>query len=304
MAAFQVFFRTSGFAKVFINTSESVPVVATSPASRSFFATTANFPVVYSSGKKVSFFATTSTTPIVQTAGTAVVFVVTPDLNTPRELVLRIGTLEFDTNQTTVNVPDATGEYNATTNPGGFNPESASTLPFRPKRSQVNLWTVYRIWDVPGYGSDTQTPVSQADQSEVPYIYTLTFPTQTVNNETVVISGIYELILIAAPLAEDYTADYFGNPNLANDAAQLPDWYVTSVGAMVDPVVTNCLNRKRYEFLQGVMCGICDGDYLLFYSDYVGMLAAMEVQDWPTAIDLYNRLKNQCSGDSNSSCGC
>lgn len=304
MAAFQVFFRTSGFAKVFINTSESVSIVATSPSSRTFFATTANFPVVYSSGKKVAFFSTTSTAPIVQTAGTAVAFVVTPDLSTPRELVLRIGTLEFDTNQTTVDVPDATGEYNAVTNPGGYNPEAASTLPFRPKRSQVNLWTVYRIWDVVGYGSNTQTPVSQAEQNDPDYVYTLTIPTQTVNNETVVISGIYELILIAAPLAEDYDADYFDDPNLANIAAQLPDWYVTSVGVMVDPIVTNCLNRRRYEFLQGVMCGICDGDYLLFYSDYVGMLAAMEVKDWPTAIDLYNKLKNQCSGDLNSSCGC
>ena len=304
MAAFQVFFRTSGFAKVFINTSESVSIVATSPSSRTFFATTANFPVVYSSGKKVAFFSTTSTAPIVQTAGTAVAFVVTPNLNTPRELVLRIGTLEFDTNQTTVDVPDGTGEYDAITNPGGYNPEADATLPFRPKRSQVNLWTVYRIWDVVGYGSNTQTPVSQADEGEVPYIYTLTFPTQTVNNETVVISGIYELILIAAPLAEDYDADSFGDPNLANIAAQLPDWYVTSVGVMLDPIVTNCLNRKRYEFLQGIMCGICDGDYLLFYSDYVGMLAAMEAQDWPTAIALYNKLKNQCSGDLNSSCGC
>jgi hypothetical protein len=258
--------------------------------------------VVYSSAKTVAFFATTSTSPIVKTAGKAVIFVVTPDLNAPRQLVLKIGTLEFDTNQTTVDVPDATGEYNAVTNPGGYNPEGASTLPFRPKRSQVNLWTVYRIWDV--YGNATQTPVSQADEGEVPYVYTLTFPTQTVNSETVVISGIYELILIAAPLAEDYTADYFGDPNLANTAAQVLDWYVTSVGVMVDPVVTNCLNRWRYEFLQGVMCGICDGEYLLLYSNYVGMLAAMEVQDWPTAIDLYNKLKNQCSGYLSSSCGC
>jgi hypothetical protein len=258
--------------------------------------------VVYSSAKTVAFFATTSTSPIVKTAGKAVIFVVTPDLNAPRQLVLKIGTLEFDTNQTTVDVPDATGEYNAVTNPGGYNPEGASTLPFRPKRSQVNLWTVYRIWDV--YENATQTPVSQADEGEVPYVYTLTFPTQTVNSETVVISGIYELILIAAPLAEDYTADYFGDPNLANTAAQVLDWYVTSVGVMVDPVVTNCLNRWRYEFLQGVMCGICDGEYLLLYSNYVGMLAAMEVQDWPTAIDLYNKLKNQCSGYLSSSCGC
>lgn len=305
MAPFRVFFRTSGFAKAFVGTTGSAPFVLTSPAARAFFTTAANYPVVYTAPKKVAFFVTTSTSPIVKTTGKNVIFVVTPDFNAPKALDLKIGTLVFDTNQTTVDVPDATGEYNAVTNPGGFAPEvGPSPVPARPRRSQVNLWTVYRIWDVPGYGSDTQTPVSQADEGEVPYIYTLTFPTQTVNSETVVISGIYELILIAAPLAEDYDADYFGDPNLANTAAQLPDWYVTSVGVMVDPIVTNCLNRKRYEFLQGIMCGICDGDYLLFYSDYVGMLAAMEAQDWPTAIALYNKLKTQCSGDSNSSCGC
>jgi hypothetical protein len=299
--AFQVVFRTSGAVKAFVNTAGSVPIVLTSPASRAFFATTANFPVVYTSPTKSAFFVTTSNAPIVKTAGTAVVFVVTPDPNIPRELVPRIGTLVFNTNQTTVDVPDATGEYNAVTNPGGYTPEADATNPYRPKRSQVNLWTVYRIWNV--YGSATQTPVSQADEGEAPYIYTLTFPTEEVNNESVTIRGIYQLILIAAPIGADYDTNYFGNTNLADIAAQLPDWYVTSVGVMVDSIVTNCLNRRRYEFLQGVMCGKCDEDYLLFYSDYVGMLAAMEVQDWPTAIDLYNKLKTQCS-ETDSSCGC
>jgi len=298
--AFRIVFRTSGAVKAFVNTAGSVPIVLTSSASRAFFATTANFPVVYTAPTKSAFFVTTSNAPIVKTAGTAVIFVVTPDPTIPRELVLRIGTLVFNTNQTTVDVPDATGEYNAVTNPGGFNPEADATNPYRPKRSQVNLWTVYRILDV--YGNATQTPVSQADEGEAPYIYTLTFPTQVVNGETVVISGIYQLVLIAAPIGENY-ANYFGNINLADIAAQLPDWYVTSVGVMVDSIVTNCLNRRRYEFLQGVMCGKCDGEYLLFYSDYVGMLAAMEVQDWPTAIDLYNKLKTQCS-ETDSSCGC
>jgi hypothetical protein len=262
---------------------------------------------VYSSAKRVAFFSTTSTAPIVKTSGTAVAFVVTPDLNSLKSLILKIGTLVFDTNQTTVDVPDATGEYDAATNPGGYAPEAApAPVPSRPRRSQVNLWTVYRIWSkepATQYGSNTQTPVSQAEQDEVPYIYTLTFPTEVVNGETVVISGIYQLILIAAPLGQDYDTKYFGNPSLADIATQLPDWYQTSVGVMVDTAVANCLNRKRYEFLQGVMCGRCDEDYLLFYSDYVGMLAAMEVQDWPTAIDLYNKLKTQCS-ETDSSCGC
>ena len=163
----------------------------------------------------------------------------------------------------------------------------------------MKLWTVYKIWNV--YNGNTQTPVSQAEQNDVSYVYTLTFPTDPVSGD--VIGGIYELILIAAPISKNYS-QYFNDPFLSDTAAQVQGWYRASVGVMVDPIVTNCLNRKRYEFLQGIMCGICDRDYLLFYSDYVGMLAAMEAQDWPTAIALYNKLKTQCSGDSNSSCGC
>ena len=132
MAEFTVFFRTSGFAKAFVGTTGSSPFVLTSPAARAFFTTAANYPVVYTAPKKVAFFVTASTSPIVKTTGKNVIFVVTPDFNTPRELDLKIGTLVFDTNQTTVDVPDATGEYNAITNPGGYNPEAASTLPFSP----------------------------------------------------------------------------------------------------------------------------------------------------------------------------
>jgi len=302
MAA-QVVFRTSGFAKAYVSTVSNNPFVITSGATSAFFATTATFPVAYTAPNSVAFFATTSNQPIVKTASQAVVFVVTPNPNIPKELVLKIGTLEFDASGLFIDVPDATGEYVAVTNTGGYNPEADTTNPYRPKRSQVNLWTVYRIWDVVGYGDKTQTPDSQAEQNDVDYVYPLYFPTEVVASEDVPIDGIYEIILIAAPVGEDY-ANWFGNENLYDIADQYPDWYVTSVGVMVDQEVLNCLNRRRYEFLQGVMCGKCDGDYLLFYSDYVGMLAAMEIQDWPTAIDLYNKLKNQCSGDLNSSCGC
>jgi hypothetical protein len=302
MAA-QVVFRTSGFAKAYVSTVSNNPFVVTSGAASAFFATTATFPVAYTAPNSVAFFATTSNNPIVKTAGQAVTFVVTPNPNTPKELVLKIGTLEFDSSGLFVDVPDATGEYVAVTNPGGYNPESSPTTnPYRPKRSQVVLWTVYRIWDVVGYGDKTQTPDSQAEQNDVDYVYPLYFPTEVVASEDVPINGIYEIILIAAPIGEDY-ASWIGNTNLYDVADQYPDWYVTSVGVMVDQEVLNCLNRRRYEFLQEVMCGRCDEGYLEFYSEYIGMLSAMEIQDWPTAIDFYNKLKTQCS-ETNSSCGC
>lgn len=300
MAAFQVVFRTSGFAKAYVSTISNNPFVITSGAASVFFTTTATYPVVYTSANSVAFFATTSNQPIIKTAGQAVSFVVTPEPNPTKDLILKIGTLDFDSSGLFVDVPDATGEYDATTNPGGYNPEADPTDPYRPKRSQVKLWTVYKVWDV--YGNATQTPDSQAQEDDVDYVYPLYFPTQEVAGEDVVIKGIYQIILIAAPVGENY-ADWIGNENLYDVANQYPDWYVTSVGVMVDEDVLNCLNRKRYAFLQEVMCGRCDEGYLAFYSDYVGMLNAMEIQDWPSAIDFYNKLKTQCS-ETNSSCGC
>lgn len=302
MAAFQIVFRTSGFAKAYVSTVSNNPFVRTSGAACAFFTTTATFPVVYTAPNSVAFFATTSNQPIIKTAGQAVTFLVTPDPNTPKELVPTIGTLDFDSSGLFVDVPDATGEYNATTNPGGYNPEADAVNPYRPKRSAVNLWTVYRLWNVVGYGDKTQTPDSQAQQGDVDYVYPLYFPTEVVDSEDVPINGIYQIILIAAPIGEDY-ADWIGNTNLYDVATQYPDWYVTSVGVMVDQEVLNCLNKRRYAFLQEVMCGRCDEGYLQFYSEYIGMLSAMEIQDWPTAIDFYNKLKTQCS-ETNSSCGC
>jgi hypothetical protein len=298
--AFRLVFRTSGFAKAYVSTISNNPFALTSGAASAFFTTTATFPVVYTAPNSVAFFATTSNQPIIKTAGQAVTFVVTPDPNAPKELVLKIGTLDFDSSGLFVDVPDATGEYNASTNPGGYNPEADSTNPYRPKRSQVKLWTVYKVWDV--YGNATQTPESQAEEDDVDYVYPLYFPTEEVAGEVLPIKGIYQIILIAAPVGENYE-DWIGNENLYDVANQYPDWYVTSVGTMVDQEVLNCLNRKRYAFLQEVMCGRCDEGYLAFYSDYVGMLNAMEIQDWPSAIDFYNKLKTQCS-ETNSSCGC
>jgi hypothetical protein len=213
--------------------------------------------------------------------------------------------LTFDSAQTYVNVPDATGEYNATTDPGGWNPNGDPPVSGRPARDESYLWTVYRIWSKPfadGYGVNTQTPDSQADQAEDPYIYTLTFPTETIDNEAVPIRGIYEIIMMAVPDTLTYS-DYLGDEALAVRAQEFPDWFVTSVGIMVDPDVVNCLNKKRYQFLQGVMCGNCDEEYLYFYGLYIGMLNAMEVQEYDRAVEFYEKLKGICAQES-SSCGC
>lgn len=99
-------------------------------------------------------------------------------------------------------------------------------------------------------------------------------------------------------------ADYKGKQNIVEIATEFPGWYYDKVGIMIDDNVINCINRKRYEFLQQVMCGKCNQDYLDFYAIYVAMLSAIEITEWDTAIEFYEKLKQICLEDSDVSCGC
>jgi len=303
MAA-QIVFRTQGQATSFVSTTNGVPIFLTSSQSIRFLNTTSPTSLFLTSSRKDAFLTTTSPIPIFLTSSQSVAFLVTPDTNTTKLLVPKIGTLTFDSGQTYVEVPDATGEYDAITDPGGWNPNGDPTIPGRPARDEAYLWTVYRIWSKPfadGYGVNTQTPDSQAEQSDESYIYTLTFPTETIDNEAVPIRGVYEIIMMAVP--DTLTYSDWRDAALAVRAEEFPDWFVTSVGVMVDPDVITCLNRNRYQFLQGVMCGRCDEEYLIFYSLYIGMLNAMEVQEYDRAVEFYEKLKGICAQES-SSCGC
>lgn len=308
MPTSQIVFRTQGRATTFNTTVAQSPVLITGGSSVVFPSTIANFPSFITSSRSTTFMNTVVSSPILATQGQSVVFLTTTQANPTKLLVLEIGTLTINNDQTYVDVPDATPTYDPldpTLYPGGYNPETDPTVQFRPKRSEVNLWTCYKIHSrttAAGFGDNTLMPSTQPDEAEVPYEYSLYFPTEVVGNDTVVIYGLYEIILIAAPLAELY-ANYVGNTNLATIATQRPDWYIDSAPLVVDPALMTCINNKRYEFLVGVMCGHCDESYLSFYADYVGMLAAMDIGDWVTANQLYDKLKNQCS-EVESSCGC
>jgi hypothetical protein len=196
MPAFQIVFRTSGQSSVTFNTTSPNPFFLTAKLSQVFFNTTNPFPVFKTGQIFTSFVQTTSNTPIFKSSGTAVVFLSLPPI-TPKQLVPKIGNIQINGDYTIANVPDATGDYDAADNPGGYNFIPEPYNPYRPYRENVFLWTVYRIWDV--YGSATQTPDSQAEENDVPYIYPLIIPTQQVNGDQEIIRGIYEIILIAAP---------------------------------------------------------------------------------------------------------
>jgi hypothetical protein len=102
------------------------------------------------------------------------------------------------------------------------------------------------------------------------------------------------------------TADYStyrGAINLYEIAEQFPGWYLDSVGILVDDDLINCIIRMRYEFLQQVMCGKCPDEYLETYGIYVSMMNAIDIQEWASAVTLYNKLKEMCA-TIDCSCGC
>lgn len=301
----QIVFVTEGTAVSVFSTISPTPFFTTGGESIRFLNTIQNTSVFQTDAAALVFLNTVQQAPVFQTPSLAVSFFQTVETGTNKLLKLRIGTLVFTTDGTQVDVPDATGVYNPTTNPGGYNPDGSPPVPGRPERTDVDLWTVYRIWSKPaseGYGINTQLPDTQPTPQEDPYIYTLTLPTEQVDGETEVIRGLYEIILIAAPEGLQYDP-FFKIASLAAYAEQTPNWYKTGVGVMVDSVVQNCLNRMRYEFLQSVMCGKCNEAYLEVYGLYVGMLNAMESGQWTTAVAIYDKLKEICSSQEQS-CTC
>lgn len=198
---------------------------------------------------------------------------------------------QFNTGYTVTTVVDITGVYNAQTNAYGYQPPLDPPDPLRPYRSDLNLWTVYRIKtsDAP---NDIIFPTSQAEEAMPDYEYPLSTPT----------AGIYDILLVGAPNTEDY-ADY-QNQNLQEFAASQTDWFVVGTWITIDANLDQCIANKRYKFLQSVMCGNCDPEYLEFYALYVALYNANAVQS-PSAFELYAKLKEKCSADPDcNNCCC
>jgi hypothetical protein len=194
----QIVFTTSGYSNRVFSTISENGYVITSKIASTLFTTTSGAAYAKTSGDSVALFSTISGAAFLSTSPIATTFFVTPDPNTPRELVLKIGDLEIQGDYTYIDVPDATGDYVAVVNPGGYNVLPTPYNPYRPYRDNLSLWTVYRIWNV--YGQDTQSPDAQNEAHDVPYVYPLMFPTTTnANGDTEIIRGIYEIILIGAP---------------------------------------------------------------------------------------------------------
>lgn len=221
MAVFQVVFRTQGVATSFVNTTKSVPIFLTGSQATCFLNVYAPTSVFLTNSVKDAFVTTNSNVALFLTPPLKVAFFNTVDKNTPKLLKPKIGELEVAADYSNVIVNDATGNYNALTNPGGYNVLPSPYNAARPYRQNVALWTLYRVWNV--YGNVTQSPDEQNQQYNANYQYQLFFPTELDNNgDSNVIKGIYEIILMAAP--------YFNETNTGgtylNTGTELPYYIV------------------------------------------------------------------------------
>ena len=291
MAIAQVFSVTSNISKAFASTFEVVPFFETSGNSKAFLSTFNTSPFFTTSGVASAFISTFKPTPFFNTSGKAVSFVVTPSIDNAKLLVLKFAPLDIASDYSTITMTDGTGLYDAVTNPNGYNLPVLPSDINRAKRSQVNLYFVYRVW-TGGSPKSIVFPVTQYPTLDT-WEYTLEVPA----------SGIYQLMLVATPLAFDYT-DVQSKGNSIYDLAKAKTgWFASSIAVAADADLINCLNQKRYAFLEEVMCGHCDEGYLEFYSDYVGMLNALDLLDQVNATILYDKLKSKCS-EVNCDCGC
>lgn len=273
------------------------PFFTTSGKVVSFPLTTSNNSFFTTSGLQITYPVTINQTSFFSTSGTKSAFPVVTCINNTKLLKLRFDEFDLASDYSTVTAHDGTGEYDPTTNPGGYNPETSPTDPNRAKRSEVDLYLGVRIWK-----SSSITPVvfypGVGDPQLNPWEYTL-----AINDDF----GVYQFYLVGAPIGTPLSKiDAHGNSIFA--IANCEDgWYITTAAVIVDTEVYNCINNNRYKFLQSVMCGACERMYLEMYSWFVGALNAFSIGTDDAYIEgmtLIEKIKDVCNKEEcQNNCG-
>lgn len=289
------FATTSGIKKVF-------PVI---PSSSSFFQTSGvhsafplsipNNPFFQTSGITYAFPVTINGNAFFNTSGVTSVFpTVIPDDSSSKLLKLRFGNFNVASDYSLVTVSDDTGLYDPDTNPGGYNLPADPTDPNRAKRDEVGLYLAYRVWteeSVP----DTIFPLT-TDPTLDPWEYELATDQL----------GVYQLFMIAAPAGLTYSDVYNRGNSIYEFASNAPEWYATQGAAIIDQDVINCLNKRRYQFLESVMCGDCDESYLALYAKYIGALNAFSIgtnESYLEGMKLWEEIREECN-KTGCNCNC
>jgi hypothetical protein len=289
------FAPTAGIKRIYPSVPVSKYFFETSGITRVFPSVIVDNPFFETSGKAYSFAGTVKDAAFFESSGIHYAFARTLSDYTGKLLELKWGSFELASDYSIITVFDNTGTYDAETNPGGYNPEAATPDPNRAKRSEVKLWLAYRVWKDSTSVPDVIFP-SPVDPDAIDWEYQLPI------NEY----GVYQLFLIASPTAKIF-ADIEAQGNSIFDYANKTAlWYATAGGGIVSPEIINCINKKRYGFIESVMCGSCDEDYLSIYSKYIGALSAIQVgtdEAYLQGMKLIEEIKDECNKiDCNCNC--
>jgi hypothetical protein len=259
------------------------------------------FPVVKSdspffvtSGFKNVFPVVVAENPFFATTGVKSIFPVTQPLDTSKLLKLQFGEFVLSSDYSTIEAVDNTGVYSVD-NPGGYSPDGSTPDINRAKRSQVDLYLAYRIWNSSGTIPDTIFPVT-TNPTLTPWEYTLPIETQ----------GVYQFFIIAAPLGTPYQSIVNKGNSIYQFAQNQQGWFTTTALIITDADIINCINKKRYQFLESIICGDCDTKYLEMYALFIGAENAFELATTDSIIEgqlLLDQLREECIKE-NCNCNC
>lgn len=289
-----VFATTAGLKKIYPVITSNLPFFETSGVKTTFPVIPSESPFFETTGFKSIFPITISTNPFFATTGVKQIFPVTQSLDTSKLLKLRFGTFDLASDYVTVTAYDATGEYSSS-NPGGYNLPDDPDDENRAKRGQVDLYLAYRIWENSTTIPNVVFPVD-TNPTLNPWEYTLPIETK----------GVYQFYIIAAPVGTPYADVYGRGDSIFDFAANEPGWYSTTAPMIIDDEVFVCINRKRYQFLESVMCGDCDNKYLEMYGLLVGALNAFDIgttDAYQQGMAMIEKLKEECAAE-NCNCNC
>lgn len=289
-----VFSPTAGLKTTFPVVVSSLPFFITSGIKSVFPVVKSDSPFFVTSGFKNVFPVLVGQNPFFATTGVKSIFPVTQALDTSKLLKLRFGDFVLSSDYSTIIASDATGEFSVD-NPGGYSPDGSTPDINRAQRDEVDLYLAYRIWNSSATIPETVFPVT-TNPTVTPWEYTLPIETQ----------GVYQFYVIAAPKDTPYEDVYNRGNSIYEFAQNQPGWFTTTAVIITDADIINCINQKRFQFLESIICGDCDTKYLEMYGLFIGALNAFEIATNDAIIEgnlLLDQLREECVRE-NCNCNC
>jgi hypothetical protein len=142
---------------------------------------------------------------------------------------------------TTVEVSLLTGEFEA--DPDGWTPVSGTSTLSRPKRSEVRIYTILKVYKADG-SSVVYRPGGQFPDA-VPYVNAFQLPD----------TGVAELWLVAIPLTQ--SVDSWAARDILTEATRLADWSYGFIPVFVDCEAAKIISAAEQDLAYNSSSGGC-----------------------------------------------